>query len=273
MNGYLRLTRPLNAAIGALGLVIACFVAAGYNLSDNLTNLFFGVAVAVFAMAGGNALNDYVDREIDKTAHPDRPIPSGEVSPEAAFRCSVVFFAIAIGLSVPILAWDVIVIAALAVALMVAYETSLKKKGFAGNLCIAFLTAMIFLFAGSLMGDYSRVWILGLLAFLVTVGREIAKDIEDEESDRIERYTLPMAIGDRKAASVAALFFVLGPIFSFLPLYDGTFGTLYLTVFLADAMFIYCAWCVFGNPHRAQKLAKTAMFAALVAFVLGAIQV
>jgi geranylgeranylglycerol-phosphate geranylgeranyltransferase len=48
-------------------------------------------------------------------------------------------------------------------------------------------------------------------------------------------------------------------------------GVPYLTVLIADAMFIYAAWIVFRNPHEAQKTAKIAMFAALVAFVLGAL--
>ncbi|MDD2779482.1 MAG: UbiA family prenyltransferase, partial [Candidatus Methanomethylophilaceae archaeon] len=109
-----------------------------------------------------------------------------------------------------------------------------------------------------------------VMAFLATTGREVAKDIEDMEGDE-GRNTLPMSIGERNAAFVSGAFFIAGPLLSLWPFLDGRLGALYLTVLLADAMFIYAARLVFRDPHKAQKTAKTAMFAALVAFVLGAL--
>ena len=58
---------------------------------------------------------------------------------------------------------------------------------------------------------------------------------------------------------------------SFIPLLDNTFGILYCSVIVADIIFIYCATIVFKDAHKAEKLAKVAMFAALISFVLGVI--
>ena len=107
------------------------------------------------------------------------------------------------------------------------------------------------------------------MALLVSVGREIAKDIEDMESDEGDRLTLPMRIGPRKAAALACVFFVAGPVLSVAPMVWHTYGPLYYSVVVADAIFVYCAAVVFSSPHRAQKFAKLAMVVALVAFIAG----
>lgn len=41
------------------------------------------VAASVCLYAGGVVLNDYFDREVDRVERPERPIPSGRVSPDA----------------------------------------------------------------------------------------------------------------------------------------------------------------------------------------------
>ena len=270
MNRYLRLFRFGNGLMGAVGVLIAAFIAGGYEAADHWPNLIAGVFVILSFVAGGNALNDYIDRDLDKTAHPDRPLPTGELQPATAKYCGVGGLVLAVLLSF-LISWIVAAVVAAAAVLMVSYETLLKQRGFIGNLCIAVLTGMIFLFGGSLVEDFSRVWVLTLLAFLVSVGREIAKDIEDLAGDKGCRRTLPMTIGTRNAAVVSAVFFILGPVLSFLPLAQGIFNVFYCTVLVADAIFIYCAVLVFRNPHKAQKYAKLAMLAALVSFILGVI--
>ena len=134
---------------------------------------------------------------------------------------------------------------------------------------IAVLTGMMFLLGGAVVGDAADNVVVALMALLVSVGREVAKDIEDMESDEGDRLTLPMRIGPRKAAALACVFFVAGPVLSIAPMVWGSYGPLYYTVVVADAIFVYCAAVVFSNPHKAQKFAKLAMVVALVSFILG----
>jgi geranylgeranylglycerol-phosphate geranylgeranyltransferase len=268
VNRYLRLFRLGNGIMGAVGVLIACFIAAGSDITDHAFEVAVACILVLIFVAGGNSLNDYIDRDIDVTAHPDRPLPKGEITPKAAHACGIGGLVIAVILSV-FINWQAVIIVAVCAILMYSYETLLKQRGFVGNLCIAVLTGLIFIFGGSVVEDYSQVWVLAILAFLVSVGREIAKDIEDEKSDEGSRRTLPMIVGDRKAAAIAAVFFVLGPLLSFIPLIDDTFGIGYLFVLVPDAIFIYCAYSVFSDAHKAEKLAKIAMFAALIAFILG----
>ena len=155
---------------------------------------------------------------------------------------------------------------------MVLYETMLKQRGFIGNITIAVLTGMVFLLGGSIVDHMENCIEIAGMAALVTVGREITKDIEDMEGDE-GRHTLPMAIGKRNAGIVAAIFYIAGPILSVLPLIENSMGPLYPVVFVADAMFIYAAIILFNDPHRSQKMAKYAMMVALVAFILGAVKI
>ena len=270
MNRFLRLFRFGNGIMGILGVVIGAFIAVGFDLGDHVLNLLISCGVIVAFMAGGNSLNDYIDVEIDKTAHPERPLPRGEISPSTARTIGISGIVIACVLSVAMMSAIVTVVVVIAAALMVSYELFLKQRGFIGNITIAVLTGMIFLFGGAVVGKVEWNLVIAAMAALVSVGREIAKDIQDMDSDE-GRKTLPMMIGVKRASIVAAAFFVLGPILSIWPLVDHMFGWLYCIVFAADALFIYSAFIIFRKADVSQRTAKYAMLIALIAFVSGVI--
>jgi geranylgeranylglycerol-phosphate geranylgeranyltransferase len=256
--------------MGILGVVIGAFIAVGFDIEDHVLNLIISSGVVLAFMAGGNSLNDYIDREIDKTAHPERPLPKGEIAPKTALIIGASGLIIACVLSLAMLSVLVTLIVVIAAALMISYELFLKQRGFVGNIVIAILTGMIFLFGGAVVGNIEGNFIIAAMAALVSIGREIAKDIQDMGSDE-GRDTLPMRIGVKKAAAVGAAFFIIGPALSVWPLIDQTFGWLYCIVFVADAIFIYSAFIIFRKADVSQKAAKYAMLIALIAFVLGVI--
>ena len=271
MNKYLELFRLENGIIGVVGVVATAFIAVGTDITDYWQYVILGCLTVILFIAGGNCLNDYVDREIDKASHPDRPLPSGRMDPRTALYIGVTFMVISFASSfvqnVPC-----IIMVGLAIVLMVLYETMLKQRGFIGNVTIAVLTGMVFLFGGSIVFHMENCIEVAGMAALVTVGREITKDIEDMEGDK-GRHTLPMIIGKRNAGIVAAAFYIAGPILSILPIIDHSMGPLYPVVFVADAIFIYAAIILFNDPHKSQKSAKVAMMVALVAFILGAVKI
>lgn len=272
MNKYLRLFRFGNGVLGVIGILVAIFIAADYQMLDHWPSIVLGCLIVLAFVAGGNALNDYIDVEIDKTAHPDRPVPSGEITPQTAKICGYGGLILSSALSLLFLAdghYLATAIVLVCALMMFGYEVTLKQRGFIGNICIAALTGCVFLLAGAMVGDLSQVWILALLAALVSIGREIAKDIEDEDSDRGSRKTLPMIIGNRKAAIISAAFFIIGPVLSGIPFINGTLGQFYVVVVIADAIFLYSAYLVFTDAHKSEKMAKIAMFIALISFILG----
>ncbi len=269
VNAYLQLFRMGNAVMGAIGVLVATFMAVGTGMFDQIINLILCVLVVFSFICGGNALNDYIDHEIDKTAHPERPVPSGRLSRKNAYYAGILMMVLAVVLSLFTKDLESIVIVIVASVLMICYELFLKQRGFVGNFTIAVLTGMMFLLGGAVVGKMESNIIVALMAMLVSIGREISKDIEDMDSDE-GRKTLPMSIGVKNSSILAAIFFVAGPVLSILPLVQHTYGILYATVLVADLLFVFCAVKVFSDPHKAQKMAKVGMIVALLAFILGA---
>jgi 4-hydroxybenzoate polyprenyltransferase len=78
-RGYLELVRPANVAT-ALADVLAGYAVAGLG-NSGLGWLLLSTACLY---GGGVVLNDVFDRHLDRIERPERPIPSGRVSPGAA---------------------------------------------------------------------------------------------------------------------------------------------------------------------------------------------
>ncbi|HEY0640042.1 MAG TPA: UbiA family prenyltransferase, partial [Pseudonocardiaceae bacterium] len=69
------------AALTVPGDTVAGAAAAGLRLGGRRLALPLASACLYWA---GMALNDYADRELDATERPERPIPSGRVTPGEA---------------------------------------------------------------------------------------------------------------------------------------------------------------------------------------------
>jgi len=272
LGGYLKLFRLGNCAMASVGVLLAAVVCIGLDdLSDFTIEIAFSLAVVFSFTAAGNAYNDFHDRDVDKVAHPERPIPSGTVTPYGAALVSVVLFAVAIALSFFVNLWSVAIVIT-SVLVIVGYERFLKAEGLAGNLAISWLTGALFLFGGVAVDSLNVAWILAALAFLATLGREIVKDIQDIEGDRGSRSTLPMRIGVKGAGVAGSISFVAAAGLSPLPYLLDLLSWWYIPVVLAaDAIFIYCALIHFRSPERGQKVAKLAMLVALIAFLAGGV--
>ncbi len=274
MGGLLQLARPVNCIMSAVGVLIGGIVAVGAGAWGAFARPIGLAAVAALAFtAGGNALNDLYDTETDKVNHPERPLPSGKLSVEAAKVFAASAFVAAAILAVFVNVFCLAVVAVNA-TFMFAYEARLKAVGTPGNVGIAYLVGSLFLFAGAavLSSDTDplfRATVLAVLAFCATLGREITKDIEDMAGD-VDRRTLPQRIGAKSAGGVAATALAAGVVLSFVPWLYGVLRPAYLVVVLfADGMFIYAALYSAAKPARSQRVTKYAMIVALVAFLAG----
>ncbi len=271
MNRFAQLFRIDNCVMGVAGLLIGAFIAVGVSIASYWLELLIASGIVFTFIAAGNSLNDYMDREVDRRAHPERPIPSGRLSEMAALRISSVLFAVSLGLSLFLDFLSVLIVTS-AIAVMVLYELRLKREGLSGNLSIASLTGALFLLGGAVVDGIEMTVAVAAMAFLATLGREIVKDIEDMGAD-FDRRTLPKRIGARRAGLVGSAAFVIAVGTSFQPFLMGFFGLGYLPIVLvADGIFIYCSIVHFRNPRKGQRWAKIGMVVALIAFLVGAIQ-
>lgn len=258
------LARPGNLLMAAIGALVGALVAAGPGQW-----LAVGLAAGATALvtAGGNALNDVVDREIDRRAHPERPIPSGRLDPQAASWFGAVCFLAAIGLAWPVNVRLLALVLA-AEGLLVGYELVWKARGLVGNLVVAALVGATFVAGALAVGDLTLpVGFLAGLAFLANVAREAWKDIEDADHDE-PRATLAQRWGPKRTHRWAQVVTLGAVALSPLPYLVGFGGWPYLAVVgLADVAFLAAVFA--GSPARSQRLSKAAMVTALAAFVLG----
>ena len=92
LRGIVRGTRTLHAVM----MVIVGYILRPDLLNSAIANLILPIISVIFLWQFTTMLNDIYDVEIDRTAHPDRPLASGEMSVKRYFRWSL--YALAVGL-------------------------------------------------------------------------------------------------------------------------------------------------------------------------------
>jgi len=231
------------------------------------------IFLAVFLITGaGNAVNDYYDRDIDAVNRPGRPIPSKRVSATAAFKYSLALFAAGCLLG-GLIGQHCLTIAAVNSVLLFLYARSLKATPLAGNICVAYLTGSAFLFGGAAAGQagLEANLIPFFLSFLVSMSREIMKDVEDMAGDRLGgARTLPIQVGEKLSAALAATFALSAVALScFAP-----FGAAYLMIVaLADLFFLFSIIKIAkGDAAGSQRALKMGMATALLAFLAAGLE-
>ncbi len=277
MHPVLRLLRVPNLAVSFVGTVVGALVARGTGVvapAGFWTISILAAISTVCVTAGGNVLNDVLDRDIDRINHPERPLVTGEVRVESARGLVVAFFVAGLFVALPVIALAPLVglILAVAVLALLGYEFWFKAEGMVGNLAIAFLTAMVFLYGGAAVGNAAVLVPFAGMAFLATLSREVIKDMEDVRGD-IGRTTLPMTYGLSTAGLLARLFVLAGVALSLVPLAwfvsaASAVGIIYIVlVGTADAVFAVSVLYLPERLHYEQTLSKVAMTVALFAFL------
>ena len=273
MIGYLQLLRPGNVILVGVAVFVGAFVAVGHGVVLYQNELEIAILCSMMLVGGGNALNDYNDRESDRKNHPNRPLPSGKVSEENAILYAKGL--LLIGLLILVSKLDdagPFAIALSGVTLLLIYEKSLKATGLPGNVVVGLLSGAVFLYAGVVVGHSEKtMWIFGL-AVLASITREIVKDIQDLEGD-VDRDTLPKRIGVERALNLGMGFLFIAIILSYgaYGKFSGAGQMRYLSVVtLANLTMMYGMYSAKnGDYFKGQKTIKQGMGIAILAFVLG----
>jgi len=268
----IELTRPGNAVAAGLLTFTGGFVAGG--VSGAPWAVAAAVLATITATGGGNAINDYFDREIDAINRPDRPIPRGDISAHGALWFSLGLFGVAIAaaLTLPAVAVGIAVFNFLA---LVAYTELFKGLPGVGNVLVGYLTGSTFLFGGAAVDEPLGAAALFGLAAVATFTREIIKDVEDIDGDRQEGLrTLPIVIGQRRALAIGLAAMIAAVAASVWPYHVGTFGVGYLAVVIpADGVMLWATVRAFSDPSTSQRWVKRGMLLAAIAFVVGRVVV
>jgi geranylgeranylglycerol-phosphate geranylgeranyltransferase len=290
-HSWASLFRAGNSVSGVFGVLLGSILASrGIPSGDYaIITALHSISVMTF-MFSWNALNDYMDIEIDKTNRPDRPLPSGAIPLESARRgiqITGIISAISLMLAGYVYStgssgvWDWIpslVIWSFALVLLFNYESSsrfsykMKDKGLPGNIAISLSVGLVIIFGAASVSEPldDRSWVAFLIGFLYNLSREIVKDIEDIDGDE-GRNTFAMRAGVDRARLVAAgllalaLAAILAP---FLPFFQIFTDWHVIFVIPAVVSLMMVKPRLFATEdNAAQKLIKISMQLCLFAFL------
>ena len=237
VGAYIALMRPKNLVLAGATVPLGAYFA----LMDT-SEAFPFVAVTLHTLAvmlftgAGNAMNDIKDAGIDKTAHPMRPLPSGQLTLSQAGRFTSLLWVLSVAAHVGgLMAVEAAVsiylptalIYILAVVLMVTYDhgPATKNRGLSGNIVISLLVGAVILYGASAVGGFALPviwWIFGVV-FLTNLAREMVKDCMDMEADEGSRQTLPMTYGKEKVRMAAYIVIMGALVCLYVPFWKGPF--------------------------------------------------
>ncbi|MFH0829651.1 MAG: geranylgeranylglycerol-phosphate geranylgeranyltransferase [Candidatus Aenigmatarchaeota archaeon] len=266
---YMELLRPVNGAMAIAGVIIGAAL-GGVGFMPPPTELLIAALVSFLISGAGMTLNDYFDFRIDFMNRPNRPLPSGRISTNAAMSWAAILYGTAIGFSVFALPWQLTSLAAMNILATFLYAWWLKRTA-VGNFMVSWLVASTFIFGAMLGVINPAVVAVAGMAFTINLSREIIKSLEDVKGDKVNgAKTFVVAIG-RDAAEWASLSFLfIGIGMSIVPYVLGQLKFGYLLLIIpSDLLAAWAGWQTFENTGKAQKYVKYAMILALVAFALG----
>ena len=273
---YIKILRPLNLMIGAFAVIITASI---LNSLHMVFNWVIALVVVVVCNGAANALNDYFDLETDRINRPNRPLVTGMMHPRNALNYSIVLFCIGILFSFALPYRATIITILVALPLMTLYNVWFKGIPLLGNFVIAFVLGITFLFAGAALNNIKDMFILAVLAFGLTMVRELIKDIADYDGDKKAHIsTYPVVFGIRKAWVVAALLAIMIGAGAVIPYQMGAFNNVYLVILilgieipLAISVFFAMKYPTIDSAKKMANLLKISTLMGVIAFWLGSV--
>ena len=216
MKYYWKLVRPINLLLTVLTQLLFILSASRINhsfLHFDWSNIRFQESITtmlacVFVAAGGYVINDIFDIETDHINRPEKLILSKHISPKAAKVFYVILTSLGI-ISGFITGIGMGILCLVLAILLYFYSSDLKGEMLQGNLLIALMAGMVVYVASRGVFNVQNTYFAeyASVAFLITMARELIKDIEDLEGDTAQEYeTYPIMKGIRATKILAAIF-------------------------------------------------------------------
>ncbi len=301
---FIKLIRPINMAIIVLTMYGVRYYIQSVNyyqkIDDNGIDFFLLVFSTVLIAAAGNIINDYFDVKADRINRPEKLIITKHIKRRWAIFVHWIFngvaFTIALYLSAKYQSLWFVFIHLLSINARWFYSMLFKRKIIIGNILIAGLTAlvpllvMIYFKVGNANGlPYSEfnpeswrpiiddtiiyVYLLAIFAFIQNFAREIVKDAQDVDGDKlIYVKSLPMAIGEKKSLFIVGVLLFLLPVFyAGVAVYNGNYVFLSKTLpfFCASLLNLFSVVWIFTSKKSSLKLLNNLIKIAMLVGVLG----
>jgi len=257
-----------------LVVIVGAIICIGQDYSL-LKIILAGISAALTAGAG-NVINDVVDLEPDKINHPGRSLPSGKITSSEAVIEYTLLTTIALLLSafINIIA---LVIVSVTWVLLFFYSYKLKRVPLAGNLTVAFLTGLAFIYGGVAVNNIQSAFIPAFFAFMINLIRELIKDMQDVEGDsQLGIKTLPQKLGFEKTKIIITSLSALLIAATFIPFISKIYQIEFFVIVmvLVNPLLVYIIKKLFEddsqqNLNKLSNILKLDMVFGLIAIFLG----
>ncbi len=220
LNNIFKIIRWKNLVILSLSQIFIKFFFIDFFIQkDQLLNANFVILliVTILIAASGYIINDIYDYNLDQINKPEKVVLGKFLKSRDAIKIYMLFNSLAIVLSfflcIKIEQEIYILVFLLIIYCLWLYSKKLKKYKIIGNILIAFFISLsilnvpLFSYKNILSDDRFFVFLIisifSVLAFLINVKREIVKDIEDIEGDKMHKVkSLPIIFGTKKSKIV-----------------------------------------------------------------------
>ncbi len=274
LTAIIKLVRSINFLITFASVIVAAIISSPDKFPG--LNVFLAAVAASFVMASGNVINDIYDIGIDKINKPHRPLPLGSIKVKEAYAIYFIFIITSIFISA-LVNEKALAIVLISILLLFIYSKNLKRIPLVGNVTVAFLTGLVFIFGGVVVGNPSAAVVPAGFAFLINLIREIIKDMEDVEGDKQAGViTYPIKFGFQKSKLFISLITISLIIYTFYPFITQLYKIEYFVVVMVivNPILVYCLKILFAdqsqkNLKRTSNILKLSMVFGLIAIYLG----
>lgn len=199
---YWILLRPVNLGIIILTMGLFMMHASKWNVQNlRWPDALFVLLAILFTAAAGYVINDILDIEEDIINKPEKRIIAKHIS----INAGLVFYGLLLILSIVfgfLTGLSMGLVCVLISVLLYFYSSDLKGTTLWGSILVSLMNGVVVFFSAQGVDEKFNGYFAeyAFLAFLITLAREIVKDIEDIEGDKTREYeTFPIVYGAKKS--------------------------------------------------------------------------
>ncbi len=274
IKAYIFIIRPVNVIITFLVVIVGAVICI---ISDYSINKILLAAFSAALTAGaGNIINDIYDEEADKINHPERPLAEGIITIKNTWIEYFILTLLAVAAS-SFINQTALAIVILTSVLLYLYSARLKKIPLLGNITVAYLTGLAFIFGGISVNNVRGAFIPATFAFFINFIRELIKDMDDIEGDtKVGLQTFPKKFG-MKASILFITFLTITLIaFTFYPFIKNIYNIEFfvLAMLVVNPILVYFLKLLYEkdeakNLNKLSNMLKLDMLFGLLAIFLG----
>ena len=274
IKNYIFITRPVNVVLTFLVVIVGALICINGDYSIN--KILLAALSAALTAGAGNIINDIFDKEADKINHPERPIAKGIISTGNAWIEYFILTLLAVAASY-LISQTALVVVFLTSVLLYLYSARLKKIPLLGNITVAYLTGLAFIFGGIAVNNVHGAFIPAVFAFLINFIRELIKDMDDIEGDtKVGLQTFPKRFGIR--VSILFITFLTFTLiaFTFYPFVKNMYniGFFIFAMLVVNPILVYFLKLLYEkdagkNLNKLSNMLKLDMLFGLIAIFLG----